>query len=289
MLPRATVLFAICLAVALGACGAGPNDADILRSQRAYELGASLVATNPPLAFDHLLESVRLDPSNYEAHFLLGTLFMVRRDHRDAERHLRRAIEIRGRYPEARNGLGMLFISMHRYDDAIRELRIVTRDIRYHTPWLAWGNLGWAYLERGRHRDAIEALSQAVRSQPAYCFGYYLLGQAFFRSEQMERADEALTRAVEIEQDECRGPGMQDAWLLRARVRLRNGEAAAAVSDLQRCVEISERTPIGIECQRLLDRTQESVPPDSGTPDTAAPDNGTPPAGETQTESSPDA
>ncbi|MCC7535593.1 MAG: tetratricopeptide repeat protein [Deltaproteobacteria bacterium] len=279
MLPRARTFIAICLAAAFVACGSGPSEADVVRSQREYELGASLVSTNPPQAFDHLLDSVRLDPNNYEAHFLLGTLFMVRRNHPDAERHLRRALAIRGRYPEARNSLGMLYISMHRYDDAIRELRVATRDIRYHTPWLAWGNLGWAYLERGRNQDAIEALLQAVRSQPAYCFGFYLLGQAYFRSEQLERADEALTQAVEVDQDECRGAGMQDAWLLRARVRLQIGEAAAAVSDLQRCVEISERTPIGIRCQRLLDETQENVRPDTA-----------PPAGETQQpESSSDA
>lgn len=284
---RATALFAICLAGFLGACGSGPSEADVVRSQRAYELGATLVASNPPVAFDHLLTAVRLDPGNYEAHFLLGTLYMVRRDHREAERHLQRALQIRGRYPEARNGLGMLYISMHRYDAAIRELRIATRDIRYHTPWLAWGNLGWAYLERGRHADAIEALQQAVRSQPAYCFGYYLLGQAYFRSEQLERADESLTHALEIDQDECRGAGMQDAWFLRARVRLRIGEAAAAVSDLQRCVEISERTPIGVQCQRLLDRTQDGVQPDTGTPGSETPRQGS--DGETQTDSSSDA
>lgn len=270
MNPRATALLAISLGSMLAlACGAGPSEEDLRRSQRSYELAATMVDEgNLPSAFDQLFQAIRLDPNNHDAHFLLGNLYLVRGNHEEAEQHLRRVLAIRGRDPEARNSLGVLYIHMHRYDDAIRELRLATRDIRYRTPWLAWGNLGWALTERGRYRDAIEALLQSVRNQPSFCVGFYRLGDAYFRAHQLERADEALTRAVETDDPACHR--LQDAWLLRGRVRLQTGEGSAAQADWQRCVEIAQRSEVGLQCQRLLDRSQESAPPEAE-PEEASP------------------
>ncbi|HEV8548270.1 MAG TPA: tetratricopeptide repeat protein, partial [Polyangiaceae bacterium] len=135
-------------------------------------------------------------------------------------------------------------------DDAIAVLRPLAEDILYQTPENAWGNLGWAYLEKGDFDKAIEALRRSIAAQPDFCVGNYRLGLAYERKQSPAAAAEAYTRAVETDQPSCKG--LQDAFDGRARVLLRLGRAEDARNDLERCVQLDKRTAAGRECTALL-------------------------------------
>ncbi|MBX7197663.1 MAG: tetratricopeptide repeat protein [Sandaracinaceae bacterium] len=259
---------------ALGAgCPGGPSDEDVHRSRTEYDLGVGLYnESNVAGAFQHLQEAVRLDPENIEAHMVLGTLHMLRGEIEPAEQHLRTAIDTNRRLgasglpaltPDAYNTLGVLYINAHRYDDAVTALRMSTGDLMNRTPHLAWGNLGWAYYEMHDYAQAKEALEQAVRLQPQFCNGWYRIGQVAFAEGQLAgeqqpggdpqgyaHADEALTRALEVDRDECRA--LQDAWLLRGETRARLGRREEAIADFERCVELDANTEAGRACAGFL-------------------------------------
>ncbi|UJR78807.1 TPR domain protein, putative component of TonB system [Sandaracinus amylolyticus] len=257
--------------MSLGACGGGPSEEDVRRSQAEYDLGVGLMQEqNVAGAFQHLREAVRLDPDNAEAHLVLGTLLMLRGDHPEAERELREALRantalggagLPSLTPEAHNTLGVLYLNTRRYDDAVRELRIATGDELNRTPHLAWGNLGWAYLELGDLSEAELALSEAVRREPRYCAGWFFLArvhssrgtaaseadaEAHFRA-----ADDALTHALEVDLEECRR--LQDAWRLRGETRARLGRSEESVADFERCVELDRETESGRACSGFLE------------------------------------
>ena len=48
-----------------------------------------------------------------------------------------------------------------------RRVKPLANDILYQSPWDAWGNLGLAYLEKGKVDEAIEALSAKHRLRAA--------------------------------------------------------------------------------------------------------------------------
>lgn len=245
-----------------GACGGPVAAENALRAQKEYELSVGLMGEqNVPAAFEHLFKAVELDPNNPEPHQLLGTLYLLRGDLQQAETELLKAKALAEKNPsygppfvcEVENSLGVVMVHQKRFDEAIVLLRQVAANILNRTPYLAWGNLGWAYTEQGRYAEAIEALTQSVRQQPRFCLGYYRLGKAYSQARDFESAEEALTRGLEVADDDCKS--LQDAWHLRGEARAELGRRQDAIADFERCVELSADSVAGRACQGYLEAT----------------------------------
>jgi tetratricopeptide (TPR) repeat protein len=188
-------------------------------------------------------------------------LYLLRGDLAKAEAELREAKARAEKNPaygppfvaEVENSLGVVLVHQKRYDDAIALLRETASNLLNRTPHLAWGNLGWAYYEKGQYTDAVAALTQSVRHQDRFCLGYYRLGQAYLALREFERAEEALTHCLEVSDEGCRT--LQDAWHLRGQARARLGQREDAIRDFERCVELSAGTAIGRACLSYLEAT----------------------------------
>src|SRR5262249_20353795 len=216
-----------------------------------------LKRNEPRLALGHALKAVELNEDNAEASHLVALLYLdfCRRSadecHLDqAARYAKKAVDTKSDFREAKNTLGVILVHQKKYDEAISVLRPLAEDILYQTPENAWGNLGWAYLEKGEYDKAIEALRRSVAAQPDFCVGNFRLGLAYERKQSPAAAVEAFTRAVETDQPSCKG--LQDAYDGRARTLMRLGRTEDARSDLERCVQLDKRTPAGRECTALL-------------------------------------
>lgn len=210
-------------------------------------------------ALEHALKAAELDAENADAAHLVALLYLdfCSRSADDcrldaAEASARRALKERSDYREARNTLGVILIHQKKYPEAIEILLPLTGDILYETPENAWGNLGWAYLEKGALDRAIDALRRAVAVQPMFCVGHYRLGEAYLRKRQPALATEAFTAALTVEEPGCRQ--LQVAHLGRAQAELSLGHSAEALADLERCVALAKATPAGKECAEIRAR-----------------------------------
>ncbi len=254
---------AVLLALALGCSPSDPKVPSGGDPERMSESETDIAKdlwlrrNQPREALGHALDAVDLDDQNAEAHHLVALLYLdlCRRSPDDcrlpeAERHARRAVEVKKDYREARNTLGVVLIHRKKYADAVAVLRPLTADILYQTPENAWGNLGWAYLEQGQLDPAVDALSRSVAAQPLFCVGNYRLGLAYERKRQPAQALAALDRALNTEDPACHA--LQEAYLARARVRLQLGQLDDAQDDLDRCVALQKSTPAGKECLSIM-------------------------------------
>lgn len=259
-------LCAVLLACAAAAgCNGGqgarnPGGGDPVRmSESEYDIARDLWLRQHRSrdALGHALKALELDEENADAAHLVALIYLEfcsagPADCRlaEAEKYARQAIASRKDYREAVNTLGVILVHQKRYDDAISVLKPLTADMLYQTPENAWGNLGWAYLEKGQLDPAIDALSRSVAAQPLFCVGNYRLGLALERKGQLTQALDAYGSAVETEAPGC--AGLQDAFLARGRVLERLGRGGEARSDLERCVELSPKTEAGKECRSML-------------------------------------
>jgi tetratricopeptide (TPR) repeat protein len=259
---RAFVPAAFALSLLGTACGAAASGDSVVRAQKEYELAVGLLGEqNVPAAFEHLFKAVDLDSSNPEPHQLLGNLYMLRGDYDRAEPELLRSKQLAERNEsygppfvcEVENSLGVVYVHQRRYDDAIALLRETASNILNRTPYLAWGNLGWAYSEKQQYKEAIDALLQSVRHQPRFCLGYYRLGKAYLALRDFERAEVALTHGLEVQDEGCKS--LQDAWHLRGETRAKLGRRPEAIADFERCVELSADSLAGRACQEYLEAT----------------------------------
>jgi len=252
---------------AAGCVGSGVSPAEAERSMKQYELAIGLRGEgNDPGAFKALFEAIELDPHNAKAHLLLANLFLLGRDDNPsfdekAEHHFREVLSIQtGEYrsaeeslvPDAYNGLGVLYVHQRRYKDAVEALNKSIEDMFNRQAYMAWGNLGWAYLDMGEYPKAIDALTRAIKLHPRFCVGYFRLGRAYLATKQHEKAEAALTSALEADE---RCDTFQDAWHLRGEARMKLGRRDDARADFERCVELSPNNDAGEACRRYLNAT----------------------------------
>lgn len=256
------------LALTLCACGGAssgaPPGADPTRmSVTEYDVARDLWLSKhrPREALEHALRAVELDEDNAEAAHLVALLYLdfcsrspTECQLKQAESHARQALRARPEFREARNTLGVILIHAGQYPQAIEVLLPLSQDILYTTPENAWGNLGWAYLESGQLERAIDALKRAVAAQPLFCVGNYRLGIAYERKKQLNASLEALTRALETEHPGCKA--MQAAYAARARVSIQLGRGDAARRDLAECTRLGKATNFGKECASIAQKLE---------------------------------
>lgn len=232
-----------------------------MRSQREFELGVGLMNENSlPMAFQHLLEAVRLDSSNAEAHNVLGVLYTARHNFREAQDHLAQALALTADAEldlrpslkaEVHNNIGVLYMEQDEYDSAIREFESATADLLYTTPYLAWANLGYAHFRKQQYPDAVRALTQSVTLQRDFCLGYLRLGQTYLAMRDFENAEQALTHVVDVPNTTCNRT--QEAWQMRGEARAQLGHREDATADFERCVELAAESEVGHSCRRYLE------------------------------------
>ncbi|WP_437591855.1 tetratricopeptide repeat protein [Sorangium sp. So ce1000] len=252
--------------LALAACGGAQPSAQSgeARSVAEYDLARdSFQHGRLREALAHVEQAISLDEDNADAAYL-GALILLGFCASDAnssdcrfnsaEKMARQALEANPEMRDAKNVLGVILVHQRRYDEAIAVLKPLTEDILYASPEKSWGNLGWAYLLKGRNDEAIDALRRAVAAQPLFCVGQYRLGLAYERRGELDLAREALTRAVETDQPEC--TRLQDAFDARARIAEKRGLVDDARADLERCREIDATTPVGQRCAAQLQTLQ---------------------------------
>ncbi len=239
--------------ILVAGCGAKISEEELRMSDRYYE--AAIVAwfeeRNNLEAIRHLTRSVEANPANDNAQYLLGTIRLGRGELEEAEKHLRAALEYRGeerpsQRAEAQNSLGVLLIHKKDFHEAVKHLTAAATEVLNREPWLAMGNLGWAYIEMGEYDKAIETLRRALFDQALFCVGKYRLGQAYYHKGDYEQALASLSSAIQIQEGGC--SEIQEAHHLLGMTYLRLGQENDARNSLERCRDIDPTTDIGAEC-----------------------------------------
>jgi type IV pilus assembly protein PilF len=242
-----------------GPAGAGP---DPERQSRAeHDVAADALSKgNLRSALAHAKKAAELDEDNADAHLLVATVYIAFCSYSpdecrlgDAEKAARMAVKKKDPFREAQNTLGAILIHEKKYDEAIKVLQALTEDMLYATPENAWGNLGWAYLEKGELDRAVDALRRAVAAQPDFCWGNTKLGLAYEKKGDLRAAQQALSKAIDTSRPECNA--FPDALELRARVLTKLGEEDGARADLERCSKVGAGSPAGQRCAASLGKT----------------------------------
>jgi type IV pilus assembly protein PilF len=260
---RRSLWFTLLLAGAFE-MGCGPKVAGdpVAMSTSEYDLAVDLWTRQrqPREALLHALRAAELDDSSAEAAHLVSLIYLefcqsstigeCRLD--EAETYARRGMAADPKSLEIQNTLAVILVHGHKFDEAIALLEPITQNILYPTPEIAWGNLGWAYLEKGDLPRAVTALSRAVAAQPLFCVGNYRLGLAYRRLGQLASARDALDRALNAHAAGC--SNLQDAYLVRAEVAIALGEGERGRADLDRCIALDKSNRTGLKCTEMLNQ-----------------------------------
>ena len=253
MLRALAAVLALAATGVLASCVHIPTEKERQGAEAHYDLGISAQASGDVRsALREFEESLKLDDDFADAHNAIAVLLHLAFDKKDeAEKHYKRALEIRPTFSEAKVNLGNLYLDEGRLDEAIALYQQALNDMLYATPYIAEANLGWAYFKKGNTPQAIEHLRAAVTTNPQFCLGYKDLGLVQDARGDLSSACTEFGRFV----DAC--PKEPEAYQLRGSCQIRQGRAAEARASFDACVENAtgaNQSRIRDECVRLRDR-----------------------------------
>ncbi len=213
------------------------------------QLGTSMLEVgNLPGALRELLKAEAEDPNNEVVQNNLGLVYFLR-DHDDlAIQHLRRAIEIKPNYSDARNNYGRLLIETAQYDRGIVEIEHVLADLTYDQPQKAYLNLGLAYFRKNDFRIAKSKLTEALKIDRRNCLAQILYGRSVLELGELEAATRTLDNSIIL----CKDAKADEARYYSGLSYYKLGQPSPAIARMEEVVRLYPEGAYAKKAQSLL-------------------------------------
>jgi tetratricopeptide (TPR) repeat protein len=172
-------------------------------------------------AIRSLVRELAVNPHDASARRDLGRLLVDARRFHEAVPHLEMAMERMPDSDEAACDLGLAYLRTGKVTEGemmIRKALERSPKLRYGEPYLRWGEF---LLRQGRAAEAAERLERFRSIFSSSVEGHYLLGMAYLRAGERDKAVTAYRAALEMFR---RSPGYKRreerlwAWKTRARL-----------------------------------------------------------------------
>jgi len=178
---------------------------------------------------------------------------------------LEEAIQLAPTFFHAHNNLGIVYEALKRFTDAEREFkRSHEISAKSDRPLV---NLGGLYIQeavavkatddpaKGKLLDqALDVLEEAVKLNPRSALGYFLLGQANYRSDFLEEAETAFKRAHELD------PNMTAVRLMLANVYVRLQKWDDVLENLNEYLKENPKAPDRASVEEMRERIVKNLP-----------------------------
>jgi len=236
---------ALCL---VGCAGVNEKEAEeVQNSEWHYKMGAGYFESSEiPLAMRELHASLKLNPQEYRAHYLLGFISMGRRKYPDAIKHFQATLDIKPDYHFAKNNLGTVYLAQERWADAVEVFTELLDEALYPIPELAHNNLGWAYYNLKRYPEAAENFKMAQFLKPGMCLAYNNLGQTYEKMNRSEQAIGQYRRALRSCPD-----NYAEAHFHLTKLLQKQGMTGAR-EHFEKCVEVQPDSLLADRCRQYL-------------------------------------
>jgi tetratricopeptide (TPR) repeat protein len=163
----------------------------------------------------------------------LGIVYSDLGRYQEAVTEYRRAIELDPKYAAPHNGLGNVYGDLGRYQEAVTEYRrAIELDPKYATPHNGLGNV---YGDLGRHEEAIAAYQRAIELDPKYTYPHNGLGNVYADLGRYEEAIAAYQQAIELD------PQYATPHNSLGSVYYTLGRHQEAVAECQRALELDPK------------------------------------------------
>ncbi len=167
-----------------------------------HQMGQSYLAErNYTKALVELTEAEKITPDDPDLLNRLGLAYFFKGKFEIAEKKYLKALELRPVFSDARNNLGVDYMEMKRWDDAIRQFKMVTDDLFFQNHDEACMNLALAYHGKGENATALSLLRPVVARNPKNAAAHLNLGRIYNADERTELAVAEFRKAVELNRD----------------------------------------------------------------------------------------
>ncbi len=189
------------------------------------QLGTVLVGSGSPREFRPraaaaAIKALQIDPNSAEAHATLGYVRHYQWKWVEAERELKRAIELNPSYSLARMWYANLLMSLGRMNEAVQQV-FAARELDPFS-LVVNTNVGWVLQFAGRHAEAITHLQHVVALDSTYVQARIRLAHSLAATGRLSEAEAQANRVVALTKRAAPSVG------LLAALKARTGQHAEA-------------------------------------------------------------
>lgn len=191
----------VVLVLSVASCGTGREVTSErrLQARAAYERGLSHMRDQrPSLALTALQEATSIDTTEPLYQHTLGLLLLQLRRPDLALERFQEATRLDPTYADAHLAAGTALAEMARWDDAIVAYRRALAQPTLAQTHIAHQNLGVAFHNLRRYREAEESLRFAISLEPTLESAYYNLGLVFVAENRLDEAKLAFRQARKL-------------------------------------------------------------------------------------------
>jgi type IV pilus assembly protein PilF len=190
-------LLMLASAIAISACA--PVNQSTKPAAYHYQMGVSFIEErNYSAALTELTEAEKQDPNNPDMLYYFGLAYMGKRRYDLAEPKFLKAIQIKPSFTRARNDLGVVYMELQKWDNAIQQLKIAKEDLLYEQSENATLNLSMAYLGKRDYGNAWQETSALLTHNPGNPIIYLTMGRILFAQEKTAQSINAYRKAIEL-------------------------------------------------------------------------------------------
>jgi tetratricopeptide (TPR) repeat protein len=172
---------------------------------------------------------------------------------KDAEgglKHLRKAIELYGRYSAAYFTLGLLYLDLRKLDESEAALhKAAELNTSAPGPYLALGAL---FNQTKRYEDAEKALTRGLELKSDVAEGQYELAKAYWALGRWEEAEPHAQKAVAL------APSMAPAHVLLGNVALRRRDNLTALVEFKQYLQLDPKGPMATGVAQMIQKIEQS-------------------------------
>jgi TolB-like protein/class 3 adenylate cyclase/Tfp pilus assembly protein PilF len=148
-------------------------------------------------AKEAVMRALEIDDELAEAHAALAYMkFRIDWDWEGADEEFQKAIALKPGYSTAHEWYGLYLMIQLRMDEAMRELKLA-HELDPLSPGINTG-LGRLYSYLNHPERAQLQFQKALELDPNYAEGYFAAGMAYYKTREYDKAEEVLTKAVEL-------------------------------------------------------------------------------------------
>ena len=245
----------LALICALALVASGCSSAEVDRKKKSdkadfhHKLAAGYFhARNIDLAIRELIKAFEFEQDHPDSRYLYGFILFGRKQFEEAAENMRAALRVKPRFFAARNHLGVTYLALERWQEAIEILKPLLKEPTYTTPYLVHNNIGWAHLKHGDLRRAERHLRMSVFVNPKFCQGHRNLGLLAVEQRDLSAAVTHMEEAIR------RCPKVAEFNFQLGEVLAASGFTDRAHAAFARCARLAGETVLGRRCAARLDR-----------------------------------
>jgi len=172
---------------------------------------------------------------------------------KDAEggiKHLRKAIQLYDKFPEAHLMLGLVYMDLRKLDESQAALQKATElDSTAPAGYLALGAL---FNQMKKYDDAEKALTHGLELKPDVAEGQYELAKTYWALGRWQDAEPHAQKAVAIT------PNMAPVHVLLGNVALRKRDNTAALHEFKEYLRLDPQGPMAAGVAQMIQKIEQN-------------------------------